>query len=763
MDGNRETHTSLSAKGQRWRLAEPHRLHPEPISHQRAVTILSKRYGAVPTALAVQRYATREQAEQFLSTRNFDDFLKQDFPKISRSLKDFEASAARLADAVERGQKIGISGDYDCDGNCSVALLCRFLLASGVKTDRIFPHIPNRMREGYGVNKMAVKEMKDHEVDLMLALDNGTLAFDPIAYATSNVDGRKMDVIVADHHPNESGQELPDNALVVNPNRYDDDTNASYPGINDIAAVGVTYLIALRATQILQKRNYYRDREIPVPNTYNWLSLVATATIGDVVNVSSPINRMLVKEGLKAIEDDDKILQLTDVAQQKAPPDEETIAFQLAPIINAPGRLGQSVAWSFLSGFASESSSLSFSRQKRAMSREIYSLEKALDALSTERRLDRIAGRDFQWHFREEDTAPSEKPDELSQAEDQLLRKLANEDSRRRIGSPTEERLLMLMSKECNEKRKLLEGELTKIARKQAEEILREDPDRQTLLVSGKGWHEGVIGIVASRLKETFNRPVVVASIDEEGQCKCSARSIKVPDHPVDIGTVFRQLKEEGVLSKAGGHPMAAGASFQENQLDRFEQELESRLGPAAQAARQAHALEVNAVIDLMDLKKAHGNQAEAKLIEMLKQLDGARPFGEGNRKPTIVLKNVLCEKTSILKHKHISLTIRRPGHLSGWVLPAMAFHSANTDLHRAISTHGHQHSSNQNGEEALHHALGTFQIKEDKQGKETVQFFIEDLCIGDPKQPGKIPCLQSDEKHYQQLFAIDTSTRQVL
>lgn len=681
------------------------------------------------------------QATEFLDakTQDYETFMAELMPKLKK-MPDFEEAAQRLADAVMKQENIGISGDYDCDGNCSVAVMCRFLMESGVPIERIFPHIPNRALDGYGINEAAVEQMKSKKINLLLTLDNGTLAFEPIKQATTG--RKKMDVIVVDHHPNQDGQALPKDAWVVNANRNDraaqgeKDIRTHVKGVGDLAAVGMTYVLCARATEILKKAKYYGDNKPPNPK--DWLGLVALATIGDVVNIRTPINRNLVAHGLQQVKDgrDPYISALLEVAEQNPSPDSESFAFSIAPIINAPGRLGQSVGWSFLSGFAGKASQTSSGRYQeivQEVSKEIRALEQDILGFHKDRTKDQPA-----WKLPEN---PQERlPDHSAKGQVTF-----------------EERLLMILSKECNEKRKELEGDLTREARNMAKVELSKSPPPNILFIAGKNWHPGLIGIVAGRLKEQYNMPTVVASIGDDGKCKCSARSIKVEDHPVDLGSAFRELQHEKVLTKGGGHVMAAGASFDEAKLETFKSRLEEMLGKDALAARDASRASACDIIDLAKLPlkasapaggdtyrysmRSAGMQPDYdRLIEAVKQLETLEPYGEGNPRPRVILRDVtvsLNQPSNDLKH-YPNLLIK-----SGDVtIKGQAFHVAGTDVYEQMK-----------GTKPCH-LLGSFAI--DKNG--VLNFRIDDACpasslIGKPKGTG-IACIDEANSVATGIFA---------
>ena len=266
---------------------------------------------------------------------NFATFEARLAPLLG-SLPDYTKSVQRLADAVERKETIGISSDYDCDGNCSLAVLLRTLKECGVPEKRLVPHVPNRFTEGYGVNDAAVKKMHAEGASLLVTLDNGTLAHRPLAQAKA----LRMDVIVADHHPNQLGEPLPEGALIVNANRTD--ATVADPALKNLAAVGMTYLLCLGVVKELEQRGYFAKQKLPVPDMEKHLGLVGLATVADVVPVMSWINRFFIRAGLDILREkrDPALVRLCEAAQ--VIPErlrDDNLGFLLGPVVNAPGRL----------------------------------------------------------------------------------------------------------------------------------------------------------------------------------------------------------------------------------------------------------------------------------------------------------------------------------------------------------------------------------------------------------------------------------------
>jgi single-stranded-DNA-specific exonuclease len=241
-------------------------------------------------------------------------------------LKDMDKAAARVADAVVAGQAIGIFGDYDVDGATSSALLARFLRAAGAT---VLVHIPDRIAEGYGPNLPALLGLKAQGASVVVTVDCGTTAYDPLAGAAQ----AGLDVVVVDHH--EAEPELPQVLALVNPNRLDEDSPHGH-----LAAVGVAFLLAVAVNRVLKDRGWYQGRS--APDLMQWLDIVALGTVCDVVPLTG-INRALVTQGLKVMAKRGNVglAALADVAGVRERPDAYHLGYVLGPRVNAGGRVGE--------------------------------------------------------------------------------------------------------------------------------------------------------------------------------------------------------------------------------------------------------------------------------------------------------------------------------------------------------------------------------------------------------------------------------------
>ena len=229
--------------------------------------------------------------------------------------------------------------------------------------------------------------------------------------------------------------------------------------------------------------------------------------------------------------------------------------------------------------------------------------------------------------------------------------------------NPTEAQLLAEELNSYNQERKDIEC----FVLEQSIEILEGTPQQYPMaFVYNKGWHQGVIGIVAGKLKERYNLPSFVMSIEED-EVKGSARSIE----GVDLGALIISAKEKGVITKGGGHIMAAGFSLTEEQIPAFKQFAGEYVAKSLNNTKPHPVINIDFAINLTGANKS--------LCEDLEKL---KPFGTGNPEPTILIRNVFFQKAFIIGSGHIrcdltSLTKER--------LSAIAFKIADTEIGKEI------------------------------------------------------------------------------
>lgn len=244
------------------------------------------------------------------------------------ALAGMEDAVQAVLAALKAGTGLAVFGDYDVDGATSTALLVRFFRALGVD---VATHIPDRMKEGYGPNAPALLALKEAGAGLVITVDCGIAAFEPLAAARA----AGLDIVVLDHH--KADARLPDASAVVNPNRLDDTS-----GQGHLAAVGVTFLFAVAVNRALAAQGWYTRMDVTPPDLMALLDLVALGTVCDVVPLRG-VNRAFVVQGLKIAARQGNVglsalARLSGVEGELSP---YHLGYLLGPRVNAGGRVGE--------------------------------------------------------------------------------------------------------------------------------------------------------------------------------------------------------------------------------------------------------------------------------------------------------------------------------------------------------------------------------------------------------------------------------------
>lgn len=296
--------------------------------------------------LAVRGYDTEEKVRAFLNKENtylYDPFL----------MKDMDKAAKRIVQALDRGEKITIYGDYDVDGVTSVSVIYLYLKSRG---GDVSYYIPNRASEGYGLNNNAIDKLKSEGTSLIVTVDTGITAVEETEYMKSV----GVDLVVTDHHG--CREILPDACAVVNPKRQDDE----YP-FKELAGVGVVFKVITAVEFLLQEREIFgqADGALTYGERYTkmlesgesdflekvcrgYIDLVAIGTVADVMTLTDE-NRLICSAGLAIIENSPRpgLAALMDASEgmkaKKYPKKRKVsasyIGFTVAPRINAAGRI----------------------------------------------------------------------------------------------------------------------------------------------------------------------------------------------------------------------------------------------------------------------------------------------------------------------------------------------------------------------------------------------------------------------------------------
>lgn len=433
-------------------------------------------------------------------------------------IKDIEKGAEIIIQAIKENKKITVFGDYDVDGITSIAVAIRSLKYLGANVDYYLPH---RIKEGYGMNSEAIKNLKEQGTDLILTVDNGIASIEEVELAKE----LGMKIIVTDHH--DCPPELPKADAVINIKQEGD----KYPNKNLCGCAVIWKVMEVVFEKLGDNIDF----------VYDLLPLVAIGLIQDMMDLTDE-NRILVKEGLYAanlgiIEGINALMEIYEIKELKS----EDVAFRIGPSLNADGRL--------------------------------YTAKTAVELMLTENK--------------------------------NRARELAK------------------ILYEINEERK----RLTAYYLEQTEDIIRKNKlqDNFVIVVLNEEIPEGLVGLVASKIKERYQVPTFIFTEGEE-YYKCSGRGIE--GHPLDLFAAIQQTKHLWV--KGGGHKMACGLSIKKDKkiLQQFNDELNQMAKKLLNGKPFIPFVNVDAVID---------NPNE----ELCKELEILEPTGKGNPKP-IIATNLL-------------------------------------------------------------------------------------------------------------------------
>jgi single-stranded-DNA-specific exonuclease len=517
-----------------------------------------------------------------------------------------EAGVVRIIKAITGNEKIAIFGDYDVDGATSSALLARFFGSIGVNYQI---YIPDRIAEGYGPNIAAFEKLKSDGASVIITVDCGTTAFEPLSFA----EDIGLDVIIVDHHIAEVS--LPNAVAVINPNRLDEESRHT-----QLAAVGVSFLLIVAINRALRKDGFFlKNLSFQEPNLMNLLDIVALGTVADMVPLTG-VNRALVVQGLKVMAKrrNKGLSALADVAGMDEAPSTYHLGFLMGPRVNAGGRVGESNLGAKL--LSTESSE------------EAINIAQKLNSYNAERR----------------------------EIEDIVLK------------------------------------EVLALAELKAEKKI----SQSLVFVAGENWHPGVIGIIASRLKERYGLPACILTV-QDGVATGSGRSIT----GVDLGACVISARQAGILTNGGGHAMAAGFSLEAEKLNVFEKFLSERIGKQIFEEGITPTLSVDGLITI--------EGASMDLVEILNKM---APFGTGNAEPRLAFSGIRIAKADIVGFNHVRCFIT--GIDSKKQLSAIAFRCVDTDLGQALLNH--------NGLPL--HVVG--RLRENNwQGRSSAQLLIDDAA----------------------------------
>ncbi len=478
------------------------------------------------------------------------------------ALENIDAAAELVI--ANRDARIIVVGDFDVDGATSTALVLRCLREFGFADVEYL--VPNRFEYGYGLTPEIVRVAAARSPSLLITVDNGVSSVAGVAEANA----LGIPVLVTDHHL--PGNELPDAAVIVNPNLADSKFPSRY-----LAGVGVAFYLMARVGRLLQEQGVEGAAKVPA----KYLDLVALGTVADVVPLDHN-NRILVHQGLQRIRAGHSVVGIQAILKQSGRRAARSVStdlgFAVGPRINAAGRLDD--------------------------------ISVGIECLLTDdfdRALD---------YAHKLDSINSERRDIEATMRDQAFAYVDSMGSQRWPA--------------C-------------------------------VCVYDAGWHQGVVGLIAARVRERCHRPVIAFARENDEFLKGSARSIP--------GVHIRDLLEAvstvcpGMIEKFGGHAMAAGLTIAEREFDEFKHvaaEQMSRLYPNADFS--------GAIVTDGQLP------GDAINLGFARSLRDAGPWGSGFPEPTWSGDFSVVEQR-VVGENHLKLRVRPAG--GGNTIDAIAFNQA--------------------------------------------------------------------------------------
>ena len=475
-------------------------------------------------------------------------------------MKGMPQAVEILTEKIRDREKIRVIGDYDCDGINATYILLEGLEKLGAKVDS---DIPDRIKDGYGLNQHLIDRAHEDGIDTIITCDNGIAAAKEIEYGKA----LGMSIIVTDHHEvpykeNEAGRRyiLPPADAVVDPRQE----GCEYP-FKGLCGAAVAY----KLVEAICEANGQDVADLDY-----LLENVAIATVADVMDLTEE-NRILVKQGLEMLKRTSNLglralIQCIGLEGKKI--QAYHIGFILAPCLNASGKLDTA---------------------KRAL---------ALLRAKTEREADMLAG-DLK-------ALNESRRDMTDRVVDEAMAKVERTDIRG-------DKVLVIYLPDC---------------------------------------HESLAGLVAGRVRENYYRPVFVLTDSEDG-VKGSGRSI-------ESYSMYEELTGCGdLLTKFGGHPMAAGLSLDKENVEKFKRRLND------QCTLSEEELTEKVVID-MELPFA------AITEHFIEELEYMEPFGKGNTKPVFAARGVAMQHVKIIgKNKNVAKATAIDA--AGNRMEAICFHDA--------------------------------------------------------------------------------------
>ena len=532
------------ASDQQWRLPQP--IEGDPLASVQ-----------LPAPLKAVLYRRGLQIPEQV-TRLLSD---QPLPPADQHFPELEAALTRLKQACLNKEAVAICGDYDADGMTSTALLMRALEAMGACPQAA---IPSRMEDGYGLNTGMVESLHAEGVRLLVTVDNGVAAHDALTKASE----LGVEVILTDHHTLPSSRPIA--LALIHPA-----TTPEESPYGCLAGVGLAYVLARAlAAELKNPESISTARD-----------LFCIGTVADMAPLTGA-NRTLLREGLTHLHRSNcpgvqALQQLAGLGDRPLRADD--IGFQLAPRINAVGRIGEPSLVVDL---------LTADDPNRA-----FELGRQCDALNRQRR------------------------------------------------------------------------ELCDAIEAEAVALLESDPSPLPpfLLLAQGHWHHGVIGIVAARLVERYQRPAALLASDGDGRMRASVRA----PEGFAVDRALQQCSE--LLDRHGGHPAAGGFTVQITAVNALHQALNALAADWLQRRGEGLLVEPEALLQL--------DQIDHEFWQALQKLE---PFGAGHPKPLFWSRGCRITDQQILRGGHLKLKLEQNGverQAIAWRWPAHAVLSQTIDL----------------------------------------------------------------------------------
>lgn len=501
---------------------------------------LTKKYSSV-----ILRLLKNRGIESFEDIENFFDFDYEknlNDPNLISGMKEAVERIIKAKNSKDGGEKIAIFGDYDADGVSSSAVLFEALQDLGF--DQVVCYIPDRQTEGYGMNEESINYLAKEKAKLIITVDCGITGYEEIEKAKK----LGMDVIVTDHH--HAPKKLPSALAVINPNIPD----SGFP-FKGLAGVGVAFKLA---QALYQKQAPEKQEKL------KWLlDLVALGTIADCVPLLGE-NRVLVKYGLivfsktkrAGLQEMFKVGRI-DISENNIP-DARKVAFQVAPRINAAGRMDHAnVAYKLLI---------------------------------------------------EKDSAKA--------------------------------RIMALELEDKNKERQKVTAEIFREVQVLANNSFK---DKKIIFAENPHWQVGILGLVAGKIAEEFQKPTVILQRQEK-EYVGSLRSI--PE--VNIIKILEKCSD--LLLRFGGHSQAAGVSVAHGNIEKFYAKISALVEEELKGKEITPSIEIDCEISVDDIN-----------WEFVADLKKMEPFGNGNEEPIFLMRNVIISDLKIVGNgqKHWKLSIR--------------------------------------------------------------------------------------------------------